>query len=194
MPFTTMDNLYDELCLVVEQVTERPAWSKSGIQATPNQPYATVLISEDDSQTHDIVQLTSVDSPGVGEASLREVVWGACKLSVEIEFYKDSTSRTAAEAATMMKNGLHRTAREDDLWQICALVGPIKIVNMSSIFRQDTENRHRLLFGLYANIIDPNTLTGDTDIFEIDSQEIDIYRVDASTDDNLVTKKTISRL
>lgn len=193
MPVTTKDNLFDVLCAVVETVTQRPAWSKQGIQAVPNNPYATVALTEDEGQTHDIVETEILVGPSAEGATLKEVVWGACRLSVEIDFYKDDATNTAATAATMMKNGLQRSARTFDLWQICSLVGPIRVVDMSAIFRQDTENRYRLMFGLYVNLVDPTTLTGDTDIFEIESQEIDIYRIDSSTEDNLVISKTISK-
>ncbi len=190
MPVTTKDDLYDTLCQVVETVTGRPCWSKKGIQATPNKGYATVWLSEDDGQTHDIVETHELVAES-GDPSFREIVWGACRLDVEIEFYRDNSSHTAATAATMMKNGLQRTARNDDLWQVCALIGPIRVTDMTAIFRQDTESRYKLRFGLYANLVDPAALPAETDIYEIDSQEIDLYKTD-SGDANLIVKKTIT--
>jgi hypothetical protein len=190
MPITTKDNLYNVLCQTVETVTGRLCWSKKGIQASPIKGYATVWISEDEGQTHDIVETEHLATNDAG-TSFREIVWGACKLSVEVEFYRD-TENTAATAATMMKNGLQRSARNDDLWQVCSLVGPIQVTDMTTIFRQDTESRYKLRFGLYANIVDPTSLPVETDIFDIHSQEIDLYRIDSSTDSNLIIKKTIT--
>lgn len=172
--FTTMAELYDLLCQIVETVTGRRTWSKSGIQSTPNAPYATVYISQGEGQVYDVVQLTGLTSVNDADPTLREVVWGAIRVGVEIEFYRDSTGATAQIAAAQFRNALHRDARNYDLWQVAGLSGDIRYVDMSAIFRADTENRAKIMFNLYVNILDPTTASTETDIYQIDQQGITI--------------------
>jgi hypothetical protein len=184
--FTTHADLYDKLCEVVTTTTGRRVWSKSGIQATPNSPYATVFLSQGEGFVFDVVQTVEIID-AVGDApSLQEIVWGATRFAVEVEFYRDSTTSTAYQAAAQFRNGLHREARYNDIWTIAGLSGNISIVDMSAIFRADTENRVRVMFNLYANILDP--IVPEASIYEIDSTTVNVAC------DEITITKTISRI
>lgn len=179
MPSTTLQNLYDTLCSVIETTTGRRAWSKVGIQATPNGPYATVYLQEGSQPaTQDVVEMTALPAPGPNGETIRETPWGSVRLDCVAEFFRDTASAATAQAdAARFKAGLQLSNRFNDLWAICGLCGPIRYIDISSVFRADTESRAQVRFSLYANLAEQPL---DRDIFEIDSQEVDVFRTDAT--------------
>lgn len=173
------------LCQVITTTTGRKCWSKGGIQATPNAPYATVFLSQGEGFVFDVVQTVAIIDAVGDNPSLQEIVWGATRFAVEVEFYRDAAGATAYQAAAQFRNGLHREARYNDLWTIAGLSGNISIVDMSTIFRADTESRVRVLLNLYANIIDP--ISPEASIYEIDTTTVNVAC------DEVIITKTISR-
>ena len=175
MPSTTLENLYDVLCEVVTKTTGRRAWSKVGIQATPNGPYATVYLSEGAAPaTQDVVETRLLASPGEDGETIFEHPWGQVRLDCVAEFFRDTAIGVTAQAdASRFRNGLQISARFDDIWLISGLTGPIKYIDISAVFRSDTESRAQVRFSLYANIAD---LPLDASIFQIDAQGVDVYR------------------
>jgi hypothetical protein len=172
--FVTEGDLYKVLVKLVTDITGRRTWTKVGNQVAPNFPYATVYMSHGEALSYDVVQEIELAEDGPTDPTIKEVVWGTTRLDVEIEFYRDLAVQTAQTAANMLKNSLHRTARDYDLWLVAGLAGDIRAVDISAIFRQDTESRVRVSFAMYANLIDPTAPAADTSIYEIESQEIDI--------------------
>lgn len=171
---TTQANLYKVLCEVVTLTTGRKCWTKAGIQATPNFPYVTVYLEQGASPaTQDVVEVTEAVGPN-GE-TLQERPWGTQRLDCVVEFFRDTIGDSAQIAANRFKNGLQLSSRYDDLWQIAGFVGAIRVIDVSAIFRSDTESRSQVRFGLYANIADPSPLP-DAAIYDIASQEVGVFR------------------
>ena len=188
--FTTLAELYDMICKTVAQITGRPTWSKMGIQAAPNTPYAVVYIHEGRGPDLQVVETVELTNPDILGNTLQELVWGATTVDVEVTFYKDTVAigkgTTALTAATAFRNGLYRTARDYDIWTLAGLSGPVRVIDTSAIFRADTENRAQVLFRLNVNLIDPITPALDTNIQEIDSQPLIII------DNGVTIDKTIT--
>lgn len=181
-PFTTIPDLYDLLCALVESVTGRLTWSKSGIQATPLGRYATVYISQGEGFSYDNVQKIAITPVPVSGPTIREVVWGTTRLNIEVELFRGA----AGADATIFKNCLRREARNYDLWKYTGLSGDIRIIDMSAIFRADTEDRFKVMFSVYANVQDP-TASADTDINEIIEQTVN------TTLDSVVFSTTVHK-
>ena len=176
MPATNFDELYTTIGQVVTKATGRPCWRRSSIQARPNVPYASTYLTQGVGMVQDVVEeLEIVEQPETLE-TLSEVSWGATHLKAEVDFYRSTAGDSALDAATRFRNALQLSARYDDLWQIAGLTGGIELMDISSIFRADTEERVKVLFGLYANISTPDPIA-DTSIYEIESQNIDLQVV-----------------
>jgi hypothetical protein len=172
MPSTTLENLYDVLCEVVTRTTGYAAWSKGGIQATPAGNYATVYLQDGEPPaTQDVVETSILDEPGLNGETLREHPWNQVYLTCVAEFFRGD----AMTAANQLRSGLQLSNREFDLWPIAGLAGPVRVIDMSTIFRADTEPRAQLRFHLHANLVEPLPL--DANIFEIHQQPIPIKHV-----------------
>gem|GEM_PF-5177563 len=76
-------------------------------------------------------------------------------------------------------SALRMEARFDDMWKIMGMVGAPRYLDISAIFRTDTEQRAEVRWGVYANVAGPLPLA-DTGLQEIRIQPIVILhdRVD----------------
>lgn len=157
---TSFDNLYSVLGAVVAEATGRPWWRKAGIQSRPVGPYATIYVTDGQGLETPVVEMVELELPGPLGETIEQAVWGTTTLQVVVEFLKDAANNTALQAATRLKNAFYLEARYDDLWEIAALSGGVKLVDVSSIFRADIEPRAEVRFQLVANIADPIPLAG----------------------------------
>jgi len=171
MPSTTIENLYNTLCSVVLLTTGYRAWSKSGIQAMPLGPYATVYLNDaTPPATQDVVEVQELVTPGPNGETLQEQPWNAARLECVVEFFRGQ----AFAAANQFRSGLQLSNRDFDLNRIVGLAGPIRVIDVSAVFRADTEARAQVRFYLYGNITMPLPL--DAAIFEIDHQPLPVYK------------------
>lgn len=177
---TSFDELYSVLCVLVAYTTGIPCWRKMGIQAQPNGAYATVYLMEGPSPVQDVVEQidTSPDeSTFPPDPSIYESPVGLTRLDCRVEFFRNVISQPALDAAIRFRNSLQLQNRFYDLWEISGLVGEIRIIDVSAMFRADVEGRAEVRFSLYADVSAPH-LPGSTDncIYEIDEQGIVVYR------------------
>ena len=175
---TTLDNLYTAICTIVKSTTGRPVWVKGGIQATPKGPYATVYLEQGEGRGQDVIETVILSTPGPNGETLAEQPWGSTHLICSVEFFRDTVGPTALQDATRFKNSLQLSARRDDLCLICGRSGAASIIDFSTVFRADSESRVRVTFSLNANLID--LPLGGSNLFEINSNEIDVYEKDTS--------------
>jgi hypothetical protein len=175
---TTLTDLYTAICTVVQNSTSRRTWTKSGIQATPKGPYATVYLEQGEGRAQDVVEMVELATPGPNGETFVEAPWGTTHLICMVEFYRDTTGTTALQDATRFKNSLQLSARFDDLWLVCGMGGAPSVIDFSTVFRADTESRVRVTFSINANLIDL-PLTG-ANIFEIDSPNIEVFDKDTT--------------
>lgn len=180
-PKTSFDELYGTFVAVIESVTGRPCWRKASMQAQPKSAYSTIYFSEGPSPVLDIVEniVTVVD----GVLVYQQQAWGTTSLDCKVEFFRNDGYGTSNDAAIRFRNSLQYESRFDDIWNICGLIGEIKFVDFTTIFRADIESRSEIRFGLYANIADPLPLFG-TDISDIGMQHLDIRKY--TTDGDLI--------
>lgn len=183
---TGIDDIYDVLLAVIESSTGRSCWRKAGLQAQPAGGYATVQLTEGPSPVQDVVEHVSVDAGG-----FTEVPWGATRLEAKVEFFRNNktNSDTALNAGIRFRNALQLEARFNDLWNVCGLVGEIRLIDVSTMFRADIEGRTEIRFALYANLAAPASLP-DTNIGQIDHQPIGVYR---GTTDDKITDLAVNR-
>lgn len=178
---TDFDELYGVLCELVESVTTVPCWRKIGIQVQPQGPYATVYIAEGPSPVQDVVENLGATSVTVNsDPTLQESPVGLIRLDVRVEFFRNLTTLPALDSAIRFKRSLYLEARFNDLWQIAGLVGEIRTLDVSAMFRADVEGRAEVRFSLYANISAHRLTDDETSIYEIEHVGIDVYR---TTDD-----------
>lgn len=170
---TSFDEIYTTIGPIIKRVTGRDWWKKKGIQARPNTPYALISIQQGVSLQNQVVESIEIDPPsGTGEV-FRQTPWNATTLECRVEFFKDGINDAAYDAATRFRSALYLEERFFDLWEICGLVDNVTIIDISTLFRADTEPRAEVRFTLTANIADPAPLD-DTDIYDIQSQEINV--------------------
>jgi hypothetical protein len=113
--------------------------------------------------------------------SFHEIPWGTSTLTVQIEFFRSATNNSALDASRRFAQSLYLTAREWDLWIYCALAGPVKITDISGMFRADIEPRTRVEFKLIANIIYPESLV-DISLHNIEIQPLTIDQYASEND------------
>lgn len=171
----TIGELYNTICSVVQAKTGYPTWTKTGIQATPKGPYATVFLERSEGRSQDVVEVVELAEPGANGETLTERPWGASHIMCLVEFRRDTTGQTALNAATKFRNALQLSERFDDLWAICGLAGVPTTIDFSAVFRADTESRVRVTFAVNANINEP---LPDSNIHEIHTSNIEVYRED----------------
>ena len=175
---TDFDTLYTTIGEIVKQATKRPWWRKGGIQAQPNGVYATVFIAEGVGLQNEIVENVQLEQPGDNGEIFQQTPWGTLHLDCKVEFFRSNKDKgdTALQAAARFRSALRLEERFFDLWKIAALVGEIRIIDVSGIFRADVEPRAEVRFSFYANVTDPLPYTG-VDIFEIDAQTVNVRHV-----------------
>lgn len=173
---TSYDELYTTLGAVVQAATGRPWWRKAGIQAQPQGPYATVYLVEGVGMENPVVESVELDPVGDNGETFRQTPWNTTYQDVTVEFFRSASGDTALEAATRFRTALRLEERFWDLWNICGLVGSVRVLDISAIFRADIEPRAQVRFTIYANIADPAPLADDN-IFDMQSQEVDVIHV-----------------
>jgi len=166
---TTFDELYTTLGQVVTRATGRPYWRKGGIQARPDRTHATVYITQGQGFVPEIIELVELAGTTPGE-TLQQVAWGTMRLQAEVEFIRSGPNDSALQAATRFKNSLQLDARWSDLWEIAGLIGPVDLMDISAIFRADSEPRTRITFHFYANVTE--LPLNDTNISDIIGQPL----------------------
>jgi hypothetical protein len=175
---TSFDELYTTLVNLITAVTGRPTWRKTGIQATPAGPYATIYLKEGPSPTQDVVENVDIIDPADGQPSILEYPVGLTRLECTAEFLRDA-NQSAYDAGIRFRQSLQMEARWYDLWEIAGLVGTITIRDISQMFRADVEGRTEIHFNLYADI-GALPLDGSTDnqVYEFDSQGVGVFKED----------------
>jgi hypothetical protein len=174
MPKATFGELYNAFGALIAESTGRPWWRKGGIQAIPKEPYATIYLSQAGSIQQEVVENVEI----VGDTvQYEQVPWGTSYVDVRVEFFKSKENDSALQAAMRLRMALKTVERYWDLWELCSLVGPIELLDISAAFRADIEPRTELKFQILANVWEP-PLTA-PQIGEIASQHI---TVDTSVD------------
>jgi hypothetical protein len=172
---TTMDELYTTLVNLVAKVTARPVWRKMGLQAAPRGPYATVLLTEGPSPVQDVIEEIELDAGGFVQAPV-----GLTRLECRVEFFRNVAVQSALEATVRFRQSLQLDSRFDDIWRISGLVGEIRMIDVSTMFRGNVDGRAELRFGLYADI-GATAITTDPNVGQIDHETINVYRDNANT-------------
>ena len=173
---TSYDELYSTLGAVVAASTGRSWWRKAGIQAQPVGPFATVYMVEGVGLEHQVVE------PIDDGDDFRQVPWNATTQDVVVEFTRSAAGDTALEAATRFRTALYLEARFLYLWEIAGLVGGVRLIDVSSIFRADVEPRAQVRFSIIANIADPPPVESDV-VGTIDSQTVNVKHINQGDDE-----------
>ena len=181
---TSFDELYNTLGALVLSATGRPWWRKAGIQARPKEPYAIVYLAEGMGLEKQVVEHGEI-APYLGDEVFTQTPWGTTILDVRLEFYGSRENNTALEAATRLRQALYLEERFWDLWELCALNGGVRLIDLSQIFREDVEGRTELRFSVIANITEPAPLA-DKDIYDIQSQQVNVTHVKQDGEETLV--------
>ena len=172
----TLDELYNTLGAVVEEVTGRKWWRKDAVQGAPAGPHALLFLTESEGLEKDVVETIEYEEPLVTGESFKQIPWGTARIACQIEFIRSGKNDTARDAAMRMKQGLNLEARFYDLWKIAAPSGTIRFIDISGMFREDIDPHTRLDFSLMSNISVPEPLTG-TDIHEIERFDINVTEI-----------------
>jgi len=184
---TSFDELYSTLGALVERATGRPWWRKPGIQSRPATPYATVYLSSGDGIEKQIVGHEELLVLGDDGESIQQTPWNTSMVDILVEFFGSRPNDTALQAASRLRSSLYLEERFWELWEICALSGGVKLIDISAIFRENTEPRVEVRFTVVANIADPLPLA-DSQINDINSQQVDVTHV---REDNVETEITV---
>lgn len=189
---TSFSELYQELGALILASTGRRWWQALGIQGTIKGPYAVIYIESAQGVENEIVETIELEDEDIPESGnpLKQIPWNISLLDIRIEFFRNAENNSALEAATRLKTYLRLQGRFRDIWRICGLVGPVNIIDVSAIAGADIEPRTRLTFSVYANIADPEPLTGQ-ELENITSQGIEVTHVNP-VEDELVLEITIN--
>ena len=182
---TTFEELYTTIGEIVQASTGRVWWKKTAIQARPSAPYAVVYISNASGIEKPYVEVVELEEELETGERFQEIPWNTALLEVWVEFYKSLSNNTALQAAQRFKSALHLTERYFDLWQIAALSGGVRIIDISAIFREDTESRTEVRFSLQVNLAMAEPLEGNF-VHEIEIQEVGIVHVKQDGDETEV--------
>lgn len=172
---TSFDELYGVFCDLVTAVTGRPTWRKQGLQVAPRGPYATVYFGEAPSFVQDVVETFVDPDNGVMESPV-----GLTRLEGRVELFRNVAVASALDAAVRFRNSLRLENRFNDVWLISGLVGEVRIIDVSAMFRGDIEGRAEVRFELYADIGAPVFNIPDHTPGEIEHQRIKVFE---NTDD-----------
>lgn len=167
---TSFDELYSAFGSLIFKATGRDWWIKSAIQARPRKPYATITFTEMSDFQQQVIEEIEI-TPYEGGKVFTQTPWGSGILDCEVEFLKSAVHDRAMDAATRLKNALQLEERFWDVWEICGLIGNVRVLNVSGIFRADSEPRAQVRFQLQANITDPLPLQ-DAEIYDVQSQTV----------------------
>lgn len=186
----SVDDIYNSIGALITSSTGRLWWRKGGIQSQPPGSYATVFIEGGPSVEIGVVETIELSEADVPNPSFQEVPWGEAHLRCKIEFLRGGKqgAGSAYNDATKFSNSLRLSARDDDIWKLCGLVGKIETRDISAIFASDVEGRADVTFDVNANLaILPNT---DTSIYEITSVDVSVSTNDETTPifDETITK------
>lgn len=171
---TSFDELYIAYGTVITRATGRKWWRKAGIQSQPVQPYATIFFTETSDFQHQVIEDVEILNPTA--EIFTQVPWGAGIIDCEVEFFRSKDNDSALEAATRFKNSLQLQERFWDVFDISGLVGNVRLIDISGIFRADTEPRAQVRFQLHANIGAPLPLQ-DAEIYDIQHETINVTHV-----------------
>ena len=166
---TSIDELYTLLCSLITAATGRQTWRKAYIQTRPVEPYALIQLTQGPSFGQDVLQ-TEVQDADENGCTIKEFVLGTTHIQCKAEFFKDFQEQPATQAAIIFRNFLQMSARFEDIWALAGLTGAIDFLDVSTIFRQDTEGRAEVTFSMYANL---STFVAQN---EIASLKVDLYR------------------
>lgn len=176
MSATSYNELYDVIGTIVQSVTGREWWRRTGMQSQPEGIYAVVYLASDQPLQHQVVENIELTPPGTNGEVYEQKPWGTASIDCVVEFYRDAENNTALESATRFKNSLYIEKRFEDLWRIAGLVGNVRWLDISGAFRADIEPRTEVRFTFISNIANPNPV--DTNqIYDIQSQRIDVIHV-----------------
>ena len=170
---TSFDELYTTIGALVSSATGRLWWRKQGIQARPATPYCTIYLVQNTGLEKNIVESVELeDSSKVFE----QIPWNTTLIEVQVEFYKGASNNSALQAAQRVKSALYLEERFWDLWEIASLSGGVQIIDVSTMFREDVEQRTEVRFSIWANVAEPLPLE-DTGIDGIEYQKVDVIHV-----------------
>lgn len=189
---TSFNELYTTLGAIVKSSTGRDWWKRIGIQAAPKIPYSIIHLTMGVGVQHPVVENVEIDKdvePDTDEI-YRQVPWNTTMLNCLVEFYRSSTNNSALDAATRFRSSLYLEERNWDLFKIAGLNGEVKITDISSIFRADTEPRAEVAFTISANIATPAPLAN-TDIYDIESQEIEVIHNRVDGEETTITVEIV---
>lgn len=180
---TTYDELYDTIGTIVQSVTGRDWWRRTGMQSQPRGSYAVVYLAADQALQHQVVENVELDPPGLNDEVYEQKPWGTATIDCVVEFYRDAINDSANQAASRFRNSLYIEKRFEDLWRIAGLIGNVRWLDISGAFRADIEPRAEVRFSFIANITNPGpdlTVPGaieSNQIYDIQSQQVDVTHV-----------------
>jgi hypothetical protein len=173
---TSYNGLYIALGTLVTNSTGRQWWRKGGIQIRPRKPYATIFLAEDTAHEKQVVENVDIDGSGDDGETFIQVPWSTKILNVQIMFFGNMANGTAFESASRIGSALYLEERDRDLYQICALSGGVRTIDLSTWRMDDIDIRAEVRFNIAANVADPQVLTDDA-IFDIDTQNVIVTHV-----------------
>lgn len=173
---TTYDELYDTIGTIVQSVTGREWWRRTGMQSQPRGVYAVVYLAVDQALQHQVVENVELDPPGPNDEVYEQKPRGTATIDCVVNFYRDTIDDSANQAASRFRNSLYIEKRFEDLWRIAGLIGNIRWLDISGAFRSDIEPRTEVRFSLIANIADPDPIDSNQ-IYDIQSQQVDVAHV-----------------
>jgi len=189
MNHCSRDDLYNQFITLIKTVTGRDCWRKYGIQSQPAGTYATLELSECTMSPVSPVAKVSNTQTLITDPAYSQVAWGQSLIQCKVEFFRNELVDTAFDAAIRFRNSLLLEDRYWDVWNYCGLVGDIRMIDVSTMFRADVEGRAEIRFSIYANLSNPLPLPN-TNITDISEFELKVYR-DSESTDNLVIDTNI---
>lgn len=173
---TSTTELYETLGAIIVAVTGREWWRSTGMQAQPRGVYATIYLVLDHPVESPVVENIEIISEDPNSEVFMQRSWGTTTIDCMISFYRDALNDSANDAAIRFRNSLHIEKRFNDIWRIAGLVGRVRVLDISGVFRADIEPRSEVRFSLMVNLSAPDPIE-DNRIFDIQSQKIDLTHV-----------------
>lgn len=182
---TSLNELYDTIGVLIQSVTGREWWRSTGMQSQPKGIYATVYLQMDQPLQHQVVENVELEPLGENLEVFEQKPWGTTTVDCIVSFYRSTSNNSADEAATRFRNSLYIEKRFEDLWRIAGLLGSVRRLDISGAFRADIEPRTEVRFSFMANISEPGPVDSNQ-IYDIQSQEIDIIHVGLDNSETLI--------
>lgn len=183
---TSFDELYDTIGAIIESVTGREWWRSTGMQSQPTGIYATVYLKMGTPLEQQVVENVKLNPVDENLEVFEQKTWGTTTVDCVITFYRSMPDNSADESATRFRNSLYIEKRFEDLWQIAGLVGSVRRIDISGAFRADIEPRTEVRFSFISNITDPGPVDFSNQIYDIQSQKIDITHVKPDNSETLI--------